>query len=123
KGANRACSAACHNTLKNGLQLIETRAVGSGDLGDRRLVGKFIDSAAIQLDRIDGVRLWSRAFVGDGGIEDRKIDPPHWLRAEPERIVANAVAVDFCRYRGGATLVEALCGVRVNPAVKQMRGD
>ena len=83
----------------------------------------FRDRVAVQLDRIDGVRLWSRAFVSDGGIEDREINHPHWLCAEHEWKVANAVAVDFCSHRSGTNLVEAFCGILIDPTVKQMRGD
>ena len=87
------------------------------------MVGKCVDRAVIQLDRIDGVRLWSHAFVSDGGIEGGEIDHPHWLCAEHEGIVANAVALDFCSHRSGTNLVEAFCGILIDPTVKQMRGD
>jgi hypothetical protein len=61
--------------------------------------------------------------IGDGGVEGGKIDHAHRLRAEHERIVADAIGVDLRRHRRRADVVEALFRVGFDAAVEQVRGD
>ena len=61
-------------------------------------------------------------FVGDGGIEGREVDRPHRLRAEHERVVAHAFAVDLRFDRERANAVEAALGVVFDAAVEQVDG-
>ena len=69
--ADRARGAARHHALQHGLELIERGRVGGGDPRQRR-VRILKDGVAAVLDRIDGVRLRQRAFVGDRGVEARR---------------------------------------------------
>ena len=68
------------------------------------------------------MRLRQRALVSDRRIEGGEIDHAHWLRAEYERVVANAVTVNFRRNRGRADIVETFLRVHADTAVEQMSG-
>ena len=69
------------------------------------------------------MRLRQCALIGDGGVEGGEIDHLDRLGAENERIIAHAFRIDFRRDGGGANIVQAFFGSRVDAAVEQMRGD
>jgi hypothetical protein len=69
------------------------------------------------------MRLRPRSFIGDGGVERSEIDHPHRLRAEHERIEANAVGIDLSDHRRRTDVVEALFRISFDAAVEQMGGD
>src|SRR6185503_20836611 len=102
-----------------GLELIERGVIGSG--ADRWWwrVRVLIDCLAAHFDRVDGMRLRPRSFVGNGGVEGGEIDHPHWLRAEHERIEPNAVAINLGRHCRCTDVIEALFRVRFDAAVEQ----
>ena len=56
------------------------------------------------------------------GEERRKIDRPHRLRAQDERIVARAIAIDLGLHRQRADAVEAQRRRHVDAAQQQVRG-
>src|SRR6266436_834635 len=91
KSGDRARCAARQNALHHSLELIEGGAIDGIDCNERSLVTK--DGFAIALDRFDDVGRWTLPFVCDGRIEGRKIDGPHRLGTEHERIVALAFAI------------------------------
>ena len=82
-----------------------------------------IDRLAALLDRIDGVRRDALPLVGDGGVEAGEIDHPQRLRAEHERIVLHALAVDLGFHRELADQFQAAARILVDAAVEQARRD
>ena len=103
--------------------MIKRSAIGGVDRGRYLSFGILIDRTPVCLDRVDAVRLWSNAFLGDRSIEGGKIDHMHRLCAQHEWIVAKAMGIDFHRGRSRANVVEALGRIGFDPAVEQMRGD
>ena len=81
-----------------------------------------IDDEAVALDGVDDVRLGTHAFVRDRRVEGREIDRPHRLRAEHDRIVARAFAIDLGFVRERAKTVEAGLRLFLDAAVEQAHG-
>ena len=82
-----------------------------------------VDWAAVLFDRFDRMGLRSCAFVGDRCIERRKVDEPHSLGTEHERVVAHAFFVELRFHRELADLVEARrSALSSRPDVEQLHG-
>jgi hypothetical protein len=81
-----------------------------------------VDGRAIALDRIDHVGRGSQSFIRDRGIERRKIDRPHRLGAEHERIIPHALPVDLSFHRELADAIEARLRSVFDAAVEQVDG-
>ena len=78
--------------------------------------------AAVLLDRFYRMGLRPCAFVGDRCIERRKVDEPHSLGTEHERVVAHAFFVELRFHRELADPVEASLGAVVETGREQLRG-
>ena len=121
KAGDRMRGAARQHALHHGLELVERRAVYGSDRARPRLLVT-IDRFSVAIDGVHRMWYQPQAFIRDRSIERRKIERPHRLGAEHERIVPHAFAVDLRLDREVAQAVEAGFRLFFDAAVEQMYG-